>query len=194
MQTTFMGYPLYYYIKDKAPGDTTGQGVNSVWFVVNPGNFHPVTTTTTTTTTSTTSTTTATTTTSSTTTAASATIDLVAKSFAFDKSTITVPAGAQVTVNFDNQDSGTPHNFAVYTDSNATTSIFIGQVITGPAKTTYTFTAPSAPGTYFFRCDIHPTQHDRDVHRAVEYNKTGKGQAWRKARPSSRACPRGRFS
>lgn len=29
--------------------------------------------------------------------------------------------------------------------------------MTGPATTTYTFTAPSTPGTYFFRCDVHPT-------------------------------------
>ena len=77
---------------------------------------------------------------------------------AFDKSTITVSAGAQVTINFDNQDSGIPHNFAVYTDSSAGTTIFIGETITGPNKTTYTFTAPTTPGSYFFRCDIHPTK------------------------------------
>lgn len=84
------------------------------------------------------------------------TVDLVAKNFAFNMSTITVPAGAQVTVNFDNQDSGIPHNFAVYTNSGAASSIFVGQVITGPAKVTYKFTAPAGPGTNFFRCDIHP--------------------------------------
>ncbi len=72
-------------------------------------------------------------------------------------STITVPAGASVTVNFDNQDSGIPHNFAAYTNSSATTPIFVGQVITGPATITYKFTAPSQPGNYFFRCDVHPT-------------------------------------
>jgi plastocyanin len=86
------------------------------------------------------------------------TIDLVAKNIAFDKGTITVPAGAQVTVNFDNQDSGVPHNFSVYTDSSAKQSIFVGQIITGPQKTTYTFEAPPTPGTYFFRCDVHPSQ------------------------------------
>jgi plastocyanin len=85
------------------------------------------------------------------------TIDLVAKNIAFDKSTITVPAGSQVTVNFDNEDSGIPHNFAVYTNSQATTPIFKGEIITGVAKTTYTFTAPSTPGDYWFRCDVHPT-------------------------------------
>jgi plastocyanin len=30
--------------------------------------------------------------------------------------------------------------------------------VTGPTTTTYTFTAPSTPGSYFFRCDVHPTQ------------------------------------
>jgi plastocyanin len=84
------------------------------------------------------------------------TIDLVAKNITFDKSTITVPAGAQVTINFNNQDSGIPHNFAVYTNASASTSIFVGQKITGPKTITYTFAAPATQGTYFFRCDVHP--------------------------------------
>jgi plastocyanin len=90
--------------------------------------------------------------------AKSVTIDLTAKNMAFSTSTITVPAGAQVTVNFDNQDSGVPHNLAVYETSSAKKSIFVGDIITGPKKTTYTFKAPSKPGTYFFRCDVHPSQ------------------------------------
>ncbi len=85
------------------------------------------------------------------------TIDLMAKNLAFNTSTITVPAGANVIINFDNQDSGVAHNFAVYTDSSASTAIFKGDVITGPKMTTYTFIAPTTPGTYFFRCDVHPT-------------------------------------
>jgi len=85
------------------------------------------------------------------------TIGLTAQNMAFNTSTITVPAGAMVTMNFDNRDSGIPHNFAAYTDSSASKSIFVGEVITGPETTTYTFTAPSDPGTYFFRCDVHPT-------------------------------------
>jgi predicted lipoprotein with Yx(FWY)xxD motif len=35
-QVTYNGYPLYYWAKDKVPGDTTGQGVGGVWFVVPP--------------------------------------------------------------------------------------------------------------------------------------------------------------
>jgi predicted lipoprotein with Yx(FWY)xxD motif len=36
MQTTYKGWPLYYYSKDLAAGDTVGQGFNGIWFVVNP--------------------------------------------------------------------------------------------------------------------------------------------------------------
>jgi predicted lipoprotein with Yx(FWY)xxD motif len=38
-QTTFRGYPLYYWVNDKKPGETNGQGVNDVWFVINPDRF-----------------------------------------------------------------------------------------------------------------------------------------------------------
>jgi len=35
-QTTYKGMPLYYFGGDKNPGDTAGQGVKDVWYVVNP--------------------------------------------------------------------------------------------------------------------------------------------------------------
>ncbi|MBI2854785.1 MAG: PQQ-binding-like beta-propeller repeat protein [Chloroflexi bacterium] len=85
-----------------------------------------------------------------------ATVNLSAQNLAFNTNTVTVPAGAQVTVNFNNADSAIPHNFAVYTSSSAATSIFLGETITGPSTTAYRFTAPSQPGNYFFRCDVHP--------------------------------------
>jgi plastocyanin len=87
----------------------------------------------------------------------SVTIGLAAKNLSFNTTNITVPAGANITVNFDNQDTYVPHNFAVYTDASAKTAIYQGKTITGPAKESYTFTAPTKPGTYFFRCDVHPT-------------------------------------
>lgn len=36
MQWAFKGKPLYSWIKDKSPGDMTGDGVNKVWHIVKP--------------------------------------------------------------------------------------------------------------------------------------------------------------
>jgi plastocyanin len=87
------------------------------------------------------------------------TVDLIARGMAFDKSTISVPAGALVILNFDNQDAGIPHNFSVYIDREAKEAIFVGDAGQGPVRMAYTFTAPSQEGTYFFRCDIHPVMN-----------------------------------
>ncbi len=89
----------------------------------------------------------------------SVTVAIMAEGYSFSTETITVPAGSEVTVEFDNRDDGVPHNVAVYTDSSAAEAIFVGEVITGPTRVTYTFTAPGTPGNYFFRCDIHPSMH-----------------------------------
>lgn len=160
MQSTYKGWPLYNYIKDQAPGDTMGQDLNGVWFVINPASFPPTSTPApTTTSTLTPATTTAPTSTSTPTptptSAQSVTINLTAQNMSFDQKTITVPAGASVTINFTNKDS-IPHNFALYTDSTASHSIFVGKIITS-SSITYTFTAPTTPGNYFFRCDVHPS-------------------------------------
>jgi len=37
VEVTYAGHPLYYFIKDKKPGDTTGQGINGfggLWWVM----------------------------------------------------------------------------------------------------------------------------------------------------------------
>ena len=39
VEVTYAGHPLYYFLKDKAPGDITGQGVNGfgdLWWVLTP--------------------------------------------------------------------------------------------------------------------------------------------------------------
>jgi predicted lipoprotein with Yx(FWY)xxD motif len=36
-QMTYNDIPLYYFAKDAAPGDTTGQDVGDVWYIVTPG-------------------------------------------------------------------------------------------------------------------------------------------------------------
>jgi len=38
-QTTFKGYPLYYFIKDEGRGDLYGQGVGNVWYAIDPAKF-----------------------------------------------------------------------------------------------------------------------------------------------------------
>ncbi len=35
-QVTYNGHPLYYFFKDTAAGDTNGQGIKNVWYVVSP--------------------------------------------------------------------------------------------------------------------------------------------------------------
>ncbi len=39
-QLSYNGIPLYLYVADKAPGDTNGQDVGDVWYVVTPGMQH----------------------------------------------------------------------------------------------------------------------------------------------------------
>lgn len=36
VQITYNGWPLYYFAGDSAPGDTNGQGVKDVWYVIDP--------------------------------------------------------------------------------------------------------------------------------------------------------------
>jgi len=38
-QTTYKGFPLYYYAGDTAPGDTRGEGVDGIWFVVHEPSY-----------------------------------------------------------------------------------------------------------------------------------------------------------
>lgn len=82
-------------------------------------------------------------------------LQIAARNLLFDKRALTAAAAAPVTISFDNQDASVLHNVTVYTDNRATTKIFGGDLITGPSKTDYKFTAPAA-GTYYFRCDVHP--------------------------------------
>src|SRR6266545_6923746 len=36
MQVTYNGWPLHHFDEDTAPGDTNGQGMDSLWFLVSP--------------------------------------------------------------------------------------------------------------------------------------------------------------
>jgi plastocyanin len=89
-------------------------------------------------------------------------IRIKAKNLVFDVSRITVPASSQVIVEFENEDP-VAHNVAFYTTSSLTETIYKGEIITGPGKVTYTFTAPATPGTYYFHCDVHPFMNGQFV-------------------------------
>ena len=86
---------------------------------------------------------------------------LKADKLKFDTSRITVPAGASVTIVFNNAET-VQHNFALYQDSTAASAIFRGGYI-GKTTTNYTFTAPSQPGTYYFKCDLHPDMNGQFI-------------------------------
>src|SRR6266581_4525879 len=87
-------------------------------------------------------------------------LHLTAKNTAFDTKCLAAPANQSFTIDFDNQDAGVPHNVEIYTDQNATKRLGgatgATDTITGPATTAYHVGALPA-GTYFFRCDVHPT-------------------------------------
>jgi predicted lipoprotein with Yx(FWY)xxD motif len=36
VQATYNGWPLYYFAADTRPGDTNGQGINEIWYVISP--------------------------------------------------------------------------------------------------------------------------------------------------------------
>ncbi len=83
-------------------------------------------------------------------------VDVTASGVAFKTTTITLKAGADAEIVFDNTDAATQHNIVIFA-SDPAKPVFRGALVTGPAKTTYTFKAPAA-GEYKFQCDVHPTQ------------------------------------
>jgi plastocyanin len=84
---------------------------------------------------------------------AAADITLVASEMAFDQDAITVPADTAWTLQLVNEDDA-PHNVAIYVDDSAGEGLFVGEPITA-SSTVYQVPALE-PGTYFFRCDLHP--------------------------------------
>jgi nitrite reductase (NO-forming) len=83
-------------------------------------------------------------------------LKISATNVTFDTDCLAAPAGQPFTITFDNMDPAIPHNISIYTDSSATTNLFKGDLVTGPKTVTYEVGALK-PGTYFFRCDVHPT-------------------------------------
>jgi plastocyanin len=81
-------------------------------------------------------------------------LTISAKDLKFSTSTLSAPAGKPFQIAFDNQD-GAPHNVAIYRDSSASEKVFGSDPFSGPDAVRYDV-PPLAPGSYFFRCDVHP--------------------------------------
>lgn len=72
----------------------------------------------------------------------------------FDKEELEAPAGT-VTIEFDNQDGGIPHNLHVFKgDDPDDESVGETELEVGPV--TQTLTMDLEPGGYFYQCDAHP--------------------------------------
>ncbi|HYK94722.1 MAG TPA: cupredoxin domain-containing protein [Candidatus Dormibacteraeota bacterium] len=79
---------------------------------------------------------------------------LNAANVAFDHVQLAVPANAPFVLVFDNQDT-VGHNVSIYRDSAYQYQVFQGAIFSGPSKRWYPVPALT-PGTYSFRCDLHP--------------------------------------
>ena len=79
---------------------------------------------------------------------------IAADDLAFSTGALSAPADEPFQIAFDNLESA-PHNVAIYRDDSATEKVFGSDPFSGPALVTYDVPA-MAPGSYFFRCDVHP--------------------------------------
>lgn len=85
-------------------------------------------------------------------------VSITAKDTKFSLDRIAVPAGAKVTVKMTNDDN-LMHNIAFYPKKGDSNPFFTADLFKGPGVSrTFSFTAPSTPGTYWFQCDAHPDQ------------------------------------
>ncbi len=82
--------------------------------------------------------------------------EVEARNISFTRTDLVLKAEAEVKLKFTNGDAGVPHNLAIYRTEEYKEVVFAGAVFTGEGVRTYDFKAPAA-GTYFFRCDVHPT-------------------------------------
>jgi plastocyanin len=85
-------------------------------------------------------------------------LKITAANIAFDVDCLAAPADQAFTIDFTNNDSGTPHNVDILDQAGGT---HLGgatgptDTVTGPASVTYNVD-PLKSGIYYFQCDIHP--------------------------------------
>jgi plastocyanin len=88
-----------------------------------------------------------------------------ANALAFDPKTLDAPAGTVIQVDYLN-DAAVPHNIQFFAGSDATAeSLGKTEVVSGPAATeSVIFTTPTAPGDYYFWCDVHTAAMSGTLH------------------------------
>jgi plastocyanin len=87
-------------------------------------------------------------------------VEVEAHNVQFSVGELRLEPETEALVDFKNEDT-VPHNIAIYASSDyAGLALFQGAVITGGSKIEYKFKAPG-PGTYYFRCDIHPVMQGK---------------------------------
>lgn len=89
--------------------------------------------------------------------------EVIATDNEFSVDTIEAAAGSEVTLALTN-DGIAPHNIHFYTEQGGESLGDDAQtaILDGGTSETITFTAPAEPGTYFFVCDVHPTEMTGD--------------------------------
>ncbi len=79
-------------------------------------------------------------------------VSIAARDIAFTPAAITT-APVDLTITFENQDSGVPHDLVVYAGE---VKLAATAITTGPSTTTLTV-AKLVPGPYRYSCTVHPT-------------------------------------
>ncbi len=83
-------------------------------------------------------------------------LQITASAISFDTKCLAAPADEPFTITVDNQGSGVPHNISVARDESWQEVVVAGSTFAGVGEDTVKVDALPA-GTYFFRCDVHPT-------------------------------------
>jgi plastocyanin len=83
---------------------------------------------------------------------------VTAHNLTFSPNKLNATAGQPFSISFSNNDPGVQHNIGIYTDANYSNEVFKGDIISGVDTATYDVHALTA-GTYYFKCDIHPTMN-----------------------------------